>query len=351
MKKRVLIFVVSSASMSLMIVIVLFLASNKLSSQAGSFLRKFPPMPIKEKFTLDLGFNSYYVAGGTGHFAYLANYTNPLHLIVLNTITADTQHVKLNIDDIRNHKFWAIRINVDSPNFYLRDGAVPIIYKGNVNTWRAFRWPYDSSYFIDLAPLNDNSFAIKAISSRSKEYSLGKIMSDTPHIKLQPNLLVKQIDGMFCVDGMMHFDKELNYMVYVYFYRNQFIVSDTNLNLVYRGRTIDTISRAQIKVAHISSNSSRTMAAPPLTVNRHSCVSGDFLFVNSNLISGNESKKAFDNASVIDVYNLKNDKYKLSFYIHDFRKNKMKGFRVFNDKLIAILGQHLWVYNLNSEYF
>lgn len=90
-------------------------------------------------------------------------------------------------------------------------------------------------------------------------------LSDTTKVKYAPLLLQKQFDGIFDTDGSFHFNSQLNKIVYVYLYRNQYIVSSPDLTLDYRGNTIDTVSRAQIKLAKLKNNSNmQTFSKPPL---------------------------------------------------------------------------------------
>src|SRR5690606_14831418 len=137
--------------------------SGVLRDRRGSFLRLFPSHPVLEKMSYDIEYNSYYLAGGTSSHIYLGNTTSPLHMLVLSTTEADTQHVKLDIEGVMAQKFWSLRVAVDSPYFYAYDGAVPRIYKGRINDWKAKRFPYDEEFFLNLVPIGPNSFFIKSL--------------------------------------------------------------------------------------------------------------------------------------------------------------------------------------------
>jgi hypothetical protein len=315
MKKKKIITVVTLFLASVFVVVGLFLMSTDLKKDRNSFLRIFPSHPALERDTLNIRYNSYYIAGGTSHHLYLANYSAPLHLLVLNKSLQDTQHVHLNVENIMNEKFWSPRVKVDSPDFYLTDGSVPVIYKGKVNNWSAVKYSHDSTYFLDFVPFNSGSFAIKSLSNPENENILGKITGNPPRSQFTKEVLQKQIDGVFCTNGTMHFNNYSNSLIYVYYYRNQFIVMDTNMHIRFKGNTIDTTRKANIKVATVSSTNTHTMAAPPLMVNKRSSASGNLLFVNSNLLAKNEAEDAFEHGTVIDVYNLINGNYKFSFYI------------------------------------
>jgi hypothetical protein len=314
-------------------------------------VRLLPPHPIKFEKAVDVKYSSYYIAGVATNHVYLGNFAAPLHLLDLGMVAADTQHVRLTIDDPELFKFKTIKVRVDSPHFYITDGVRPALLKGQTAAWRARRYMYDSAYFTDAVPISAGSFAIRSISSATHSNILSKESKAAPHVQEAPGVLVKQVDGLFCTDGMMHFNRELNMVVYLYHYRNQFLCMDTSLNLLYAGKTIDTVSRAQIKVAAISSNHVVTLASPPLMVNKKSSASGNYLFVNSGLQAKNEDAETFNQASVIDVYALRDGVYQFSFYLYDFNDEKLQGFKVSGDKLVALFGHYVVVYSLVGKYF
>lgn len=352
MTRKLAIWVVGCFVLSMGVVVMLFALSKDMRRQPGSFLREFPPHPVMEGDTLNIKYNSYYIAGGTPHTVYLGNYTAPLHLLVVNMATLDSQHVRLNVKGIEEQKFWSARVKVDSPYYYLTDGAVPVIYKGNVYDWSAEKYLYDSIYFRDIVPINSGSFAVKSLSGSTGENILGKITAWPPYRSFTDKILQKQLDGVFCTDGMMHYTKALNRLVYLYYYRNEFMVMDTSLNLLYRGNTIDTTSKARIKTATIKSENSKTLSSPPHFVNTRSSVSGNWLFVNSNLLAKNEHIDAFNEGSVIDVYDLRTGTYRFSFYIYNYRGSKrMAEFRVFGNKMVVLYDKLMRIFTLRPKIF
>jgi len=200
--------------------------------------------------------------------------------------------------------------------------------------------------------MNANAIAITSLNKSGNQSMLGMITTDSPHYQFKPDLLVKQIDGVFCVGGTMQFDRGLNRLVYVYFYRNQYLVMDSTLCLLGKGNTIDTTTVAKIRIGNIESTNSRTMAAPPLMVNRKSAVYRDWLFVNSSLLARNEHPDALEEARVIDVYSITQRRYRFSFYVfHYDGKEKMREFSVCGNRLIALFETHLQLFDLTPQYF
>ncbi len=139
----------------------------------------------------------------------------------------------------------------------------------------------------------------------------------------------------------------MNLLIYLYYYRNEFICLDTNLNLLYKGSTIDTISKAQIKIVEIRSEKISTFAERPLIVNRKSCISRGWLFVNSGLKANNEERQSFDQLAVIDLYSLIDGTYQFSFYMPDPITKKMRDFIVVEKTLIALYDNYIAAYDLN----
>lgn len=349
--KRALGAVALCALFGMLAMIGLAVSSKALVRRPGSFLRVLPPHPAVQRGTMDIKYNSYYIAGVSKSRVYLGNYKAPLHILVINKALTDSQQYRIIIPDVERVRYWSLRVRVDSPYFFLADGTVPRIYKGLIRTWYGYRVPNDSAYFLDFRPMGPTSFAIRSMSAETGEYELGKEMWATDSVVLRPDILEKQIDGKFCVDGTMAYDKDFSRLVYTYYYRNQFIVMDSNLNVISRGRTIDTVSKAKISVATMESGRVSTMSSPPLLVNRRCRVDGKWLFVNSNLVARNESVSDFDKLSVIDVYGLDSVKYEFSFYLSHFTYAKVGDFFVCDGKLFAIFDHFISSFDLQADYF
>jgi hypothetical protein len=326
------------------LVVLLAAVSSDMRGRQGSFLRVFPPHPIAAGDVFDLGYPSYYLAGGTEHHVYLANYTSPLHLVVVRVGQRDTQHVALEIKGIENEKFWSLRVTVDSPYYYLTDGTVPVMYRGRVSDWVGERVGYDRAYFQDLVPIAPGSFFIRALDKRDRVNVLGKMGVTAAHVEMKSGLLQQQVDGIFCTDGMMHFNREHNRLLYLYRYRNEMLTLDTNLSVVGRHHTIDTTTRAAIEVRADEAGVTR-FASPMRVVNQHSSTTGNLLLVHSKLVARNEHPKVQQRAGVIDVYVVDDGAYRFSFYVHDYQgREKMKMFLASGNKLYVLYERHVQVW-------
>jgi hypothetical protein len=238
---------------------------------------------------------------------------------------------------------------VDSPYFFLSNGIMPNILFGRIESWTAKPIiKNNKSYFAEAIPISANTYALRSFSEKKKGYELGILSKvDTPYFHFKYGILEKQLDGLFCVEGKLHFDKTLGKLVYLYSYRNQYIVMDSNLNIEYRGNTIDTFSRARMKVAHIASKNQNVLASPPTRTNGKSCVSDKYLFVQSHLLSKSEDKERFLKSAVIDVYDLITGSYLQSFYINNHLNYKLSDFKVWNNQVVALFDKYMVIYDVD----
>ena len=334
---------------SSLLMIGLYINSFKTSLHSNNFNRRFLSYPIKLYKDLDIQYNSYYVAGASSSKIYLGNETAPWFILIADTALISAKHLIIN--NISKKNILSGRVSVDSPNFYLTDRIKRSILLGNIINWQVEKYICDSVSSDLTVPISNNSFAVRTFRNNTLEYALGKEITDSPFVTIAPNLLQKQADGLFSNDGMLNYDRKRTLLVYIYFYRNQYICIDTNLNLLYRGNTIDTTTKANIKVANIKSENSLTLSEPPKIVNLKSCVYDNNLFIISGLKADNESRATFNQSSVIDVYDLQKGVYKFSFYVPNFKGNKIKSFRVFNSDLITISDHYMLKYKLDTKYF
>lgn len=350
MKSKVLLIsLLITTVVGVSILLILYHISEATMKRQNPFLRSFPPHLAEYVKQADLRFNSYYFAGYDKGILYLGNYTAPLHGIAIDTTFKDKQEIRITPEK-SNFQFRSVQLRVAPPNFYLMDGTVPCVYSGKITDWKARLRLKENPYFTFAEPIDSITFAFRANSSNSGVNVLGTFKLTTPPIvTLSPKLLEKQPggDGIFDTDGTLLYNNGLSKIVYVYRYRNQFVVADKRANIVYRGNTIDTVSRAQIKIAQIDGE--RKMAAPPLSVNTATAVCNSLLFVNSTLRGKYDNLKAWQNASTVDVYDLKKNVYLFSFYIAGIEGNKLKSLLVTPTHLYALIDTQLVSYAIKGN--
>ncbi len=347
MKKQI-VLVVLNIAISALLLIVLFITSENSVHKNNSFIRRFPPHAAKRLADIDLKHQSYYFAGLDNGQIYLGNYTAPSLVTVIDTSLKSRKSINLIVTDTL-HKFKKVQLRVIPPNFYLLDGTIPIIFSGYLATQKAQPHLNKIPSFTKAVIIDSSAIIARTLNSK-REHALSKV-----HIGIEinsvtnNNLLEKQKDGFFDTDGSLHYDHATNKVVYVYYYRNQFIVTDSNLNLQQRHRTIDTNTIAKIKTEYVGSQKIRQFSAPPLMINRTSTVLKNVLFINSTLPSRIESKEMWKQANVIDVYNITDGAYLLSFYIYKIRGEQIDEIIANDTHVFALIGSKIVSYRLTAE--
>lgn len=332
------------------VVILLYWLSDQ-RQHSGDFYRVYPTHPVIPLARKAVDPLYTYFAGTVGGEVILASSRNPMQLMLLAGSTLDTSSTTLVLDHFAPLKFTAIVVEIDSPNFYVSDGSQPFVLRGFTKDWVVRTSVMKGLHFKDVIPLGNTSFAISAVNVAAHENVLAK-KTGTGEPSYNSRLLEKQLDGIFCTDGMLHYNDYLNELIYVYYYRNQYVIADTNLVLKSRNNTIDTFAHAQIKSAVLSyeTRQSYQLAAPPLAVNRRSHSYKHWLFVVSNVEALNEIEDEFKKSSVIDVYDLNSNTYAFSFYLPD-EGDKLRHVLVSDQKLYALYPGMVHAYTLNPRYF
>lgn len=332
-------------------VVILHVMSDEMTQHHNTFARLFPPHPITKTGNIDLGFNSFYLAGSQNPDVFLGNLTAPLYLKMVNLTQMDTSHILLYIDREESFRFRPnTKIQVLPPYFFMMDGTSPRIWRGRIGQWHGTRLKYDSVHFSEGTPIAPLSIVFKAMAKKTQQNELGTLDSKKPRVKIVHGILEKQLDGVFCTDGILDYNDERDQILYLYHYRNQYTILDTDLKPLYRGKTIDTNSLAKIKIDTLPDNST-TMSAPPLMVNKRSCTSKNLLFVHSALMAKNEDLSDFSKSDVIDVYNLEKNTYSFSFYIPRFKGQPIRDMQIIGNELVTLHGTHLVSYRLEPIIF
>ena len=339
------------AILSVSTVVGLFMLSEQEVHRNNAFVRRYPHHPITKKYDLPIKFNSYYISGFDGELLYLGNTTAPLHLLEVNLKTRDTHHVRI-IMEGENLAFQSLEVKISPPYFFIMDGTVPFIFRGNLGSWNADVWMKDDAYFSKAIAIDSNKLYINTISSGTKMATLGLIKKeqyDDVEVILNPEILEKQIDGIFDVDGIMTLSQMTGTLGFVYFYRNEFILMDTDLKMIKRLRTIDTVQRVQIKVANLNKNKTSKMEAPPLIINKMAFMHNDLFLINSNRLGKYENRDMLKEAAIFDVYNWKKETYEFSFYFYNIGKERVREFAIIENFMIGLIDDKLSVYEIQFK--
>lgn len=348
--KKTLLLLVSLVIFGITTVIILFAFSETKMHRNNAFQRRFVQHPLELKHSIDLKYNSYYIAGLTDSIIYLGNVTAPLTILKLDNSLNILDSLTVQLDNM-NLSYRRIQVDIKPPYFFVSDGNVPIVLKGNINSWYASTIMKDKVFFSQIIPLDTTRFVMRSIDGDSHQNIIAAYYYQDRILKKNINLLQAQKDGVFDTDGQLIYNADLQKFIYIYFYRNEYFVFDKKLHLTKRLNTIDTVSKANIEFQHVASTQQNKLNPNALIINEQASTNGSFLFIKSNRLGKYEDDKNLKRASIIDIYNFEKDFYVFSFYIYNYKKSKLSTFSVKNNLLYAMMGDYLLVYKLNPKYF
>lgn len=335
-------FITSTAAVGL-----LYLLSETERQHENPFTRKFISVGAPKAKNLD-GYG-YYFAGVYRDTIWLGNHSTPLYITELDSTLHHTSKHKIRLDRY-DFPYRSLELRVDYPNFFLFDGMVPVVYQGNIAEFKAKVVMDKNIFFTDAAVLGNSQLAIRGQKPPKGEHILGLLQTgNNPEATFHDGLLIKQQDGIFDTDGEMAYNSEKGRLIYFYYYRNEFIVTDSVLQLIYRGHTIDTITNTKLKIVTIKGSGDTKLASPPTFVNRRIATEGNLLFVHSMLRGQKESAKEWRNNTAIDVYSLMDGTYQFSFYIPHSGNDALREFAVTPKGIYTIKGKTLYSYPFGEE--
>ncbi|MCG2419747.1 hypothetical protein K8089_12000 [Aequorivita sp. F47161] len=349
--KKTLLLHATLAIIGIGIVALLFAFSEKKMHRNNAFQRRYPHHPANEVQKVDIGYNSYYFAGITEDSIYLGNNSAPLHVLAISKKTQDTLHRFIKLPNY-DFPFRAIRVKVTDSIFYVMDGNVPVIFKGSLRELKGTLLPQNHHRFILSEPLDEGYFAIRAYDTITEGNILGRMSDGNSHTThFYPNILKAYGDVFFDTDGLLLYNAQLKKIIYVYYYRNEYVTIENEFSKYHSGRTIDTISKPVLDVRTIASKNEKRLGKNPILVNIEAATFGNYLLIQSERLGKYESEKMLDGASIIDVYNLEDRTYVFSFYLYHPGLNNTIEFRLDGELLYLIVDHFLITYKLKAEYF
>ncbi len=262
----------------------------------------------RQQQSLDLVYTGYYFAGNTENSLYLSNHNHAGHVVQFSKDLRQSTPLGIQLPALEYH---TLKTTIDSPYFYVSEGSLGYMYHGRLDNPQG-RLLVENLPFRQVTPIHPRFLATLRLQQRENILA-GIRLADSPGQSLtyKPE---KQVDGIFCTDGQLHYDPTDQLLVYLFQYRNQYLVLDTNLNLQRAAHTIDTITTAKIRVEQPDPNT-YTLSAHALTVNKRSRLYRQHLYVQSGLVSDTEDPDVLKKWAIIDVYHVPSGTYRYSFYL------------------------------------
>ncbi len=336
-------FITGCFLLAISVISIVYFFVFKETLYHGGFQRNFRSDFLSDRKIANIGFNSYYIAGLTRSRIYLGNVTAPTHLLSLSHNLDNTDTIRLAFPKGSKLARPRLMIYIDSINIYGWENVTPSVLTGRMTDRSLEYYTLEPRHlFSTPVILSPATLVVKSYDSLVGRSVFSKIRLDGSAEDKKADVLETQIDGYFCTDGFLTGDSKNVRMAYIYYYRNQFVCLDSNLNLLYSSHTIDTVSTAHIKVSGLAADNSQRLSSPPMMVNRRGAMNSDWIFIQSGLKSDNEDLNQFGSSSVIDVYSAGKGKYQFSFYIPDIDGQKILYFN-FNERMLFVIIDHYLV--------
>ncbi|MBV6880459.1 tellurium resistance protein TerC [Epilithonimonas ginsengisoli] len=330
------------------VVLLLFFSSDHIIKKENNFTRRYLKYPVNLIQTKELDNPYLYFAGGDKGFLHLANKKKPLDLQLISKDLKKSELRKISIDN-KNYPFKNINVKTYRNQYYLFDGTVPIIFRGDIKTLKSKTIDIGKFYFSQLAVIDSANFILRIQSTETKELELARYNTALPtKFYVNKDILDRQTDGIFDADGLLTSDTDHSEFIYIYNYRNQFATTDQYLHKVQKFNTIDTISKAQIKTKKLKDGKNK-MTTPVLKVNNKSVAYKNVLF-NHSLVKGrHEPMRLWKESDVIDLYSIDKGEYIGSFYLYEEDRQKISDFYVTDDHLYVIRKNLLSQYRFSNS--
>ncbi|MDR6782339.1 hypothetical protein ABIE26_001173 [Pedobacter africanus] len=331
------------------------LTSITQTKSPTGFKREFVDSEIKLSNSYEFQNRAFDFLWKSGNDIWFLNYRSPLKPLKTNSALTEPKEVTLEIPN-------GFDTTVRTMNFDRLDST---IFVTNAKSDIMLSTPKHSTNYKVPSLLFD---IIKGISPtsvvvRGFNFSSGQAEAELAKIKLSklPETvkrfkIPKQSDGFYSTDGKLHYDVKSAKLFYMFFYRGEFLCLDTNLNLLYKANTIDTVRTAKVtfgpytqRMVNGKSVKSRKLLKRLENVNRSITVEGDYIYIHSYLKADNETKEMTQKNEPIDIYSIKDGKYVHSIYLPRYFGKRLRNFRVDKNKIVAIYENRVNIFDLKTN--
>jgi hypothetical protein len=340
-KKHVILLITLFISSFGIIGLLAFLSKNTTDKKNGFTRRLLPTaLQLQKQITLPITVNR--IVGAQFGKLYLQG-NNPYEVYSTNLSLDSLITLPISIPPDKKIK-TGTRLFLEGRHLYISCRNWPAIIDYDLVSQQSSTHvvPY---YYSKEARVSKDLFIVRASDRKTNDAVFVKLNMNATGVRLEDHFSTKEGNSIFSTDGILYYDAAAHLACYTYFYQNGFICMDTNLNLLVKARTIDTITKRETKIARVGH--SLTMNQPPAMVNNMGAVSDGKLYLQSMLKADNELPLDFAENTVIDAYSVTNGNYIASFYIPPYKGYKPYQFTVIDKKLYAVYGKTVVVYDLN----
>lgn len=348
--RRIVLYMIATVVCSVSVIFLLKSRGNQNKSN-NAFIRKIKNTTLKAVSFFEFSDETFRFSTKPDNNIRLNKYSDRLNLYELDYSFKKLDTVKIKFPPVFYSEAFNVYKDIFGTNVFCTNpyGDILVSDGKNEHTYRFKTFRFDW-----FQAISSNTIVVRGRYPHNKQNnrSIAKIALQDSAILRKEYPLPDLPNGLFTNDGMLLYDKENAKILYMYYYKGEFLALDTNLNLLYNSKTIDTVRRANIKVKLILDGKERTptliQTAPPKITNSFITTSKNRIYIKSKLRSDNESQSVFDKNQAIDVYNIENGDYLHSFHIPRYLGKKVTQFQIKDHTLLAIYGKYIVKYYIKE---
>lgn len=340
---RLLLIILASVG----ILFFLFKTTKMPNEQKNGFNRTWLTDSLQSLQRKPVDKDLYFINGYTGTNLYLSG-INPKAIIALNRNfkLQDTLYLDFKAPE---ELLAPNTLFVDSPWLYLHINNLKSVISGQFPNKKVTATKLQTEVFIRSAQISPNTLVVRIFNPEKQKQVFQKIDNLTGKVIKEELIIHDQNDAGFSTDGLLKYSATSGRLLYIEYFKNRFFCLDTNLNVIYQGRTIDTTFNNSVEIAtketgeksgHILPVSARKI------VNKNFFMSSKFIYVLSGLKADNESIASFSHNSLLDVYSIESGKYQGSFYVPYLSNSAPRSIIATHDTLTVLYPGHLSTFRI-----
>lgn len=229
------------------------------------------------------------------------------------------------------------RMQVDGSTITIFAGNLPAIFtKESGHGNEVVKIPIQSKHFNSAVRYAPGRYFIREYSAAEKDYVVAKVDRMGNILAHENHASYLTHDNGMSSQAHMVYSAEHHRLFLVQWMSNQIRCLDTNLNLVYGAKTIDTFTTANIKEVIKKEKDAKigTQSAPPRYTNYAVAVVGDYLYSYSKIRADNQT----DRSVTLDVFAIKDGSYRYSISLPDTENQNLIDFDIHGNRLVALVG-------------
>jgi hypothetical protein len=311
----------------------------------GGFNRKNTSIGLTLKNNVSLPSDFYSIIGFANQRIYLRGF-NTNQIISFSENTPNIDAFSYNLSNIlKKEEITDVFLNHFNKTLEVTSGNKKIIFQIDlINKKLLHTWQVDQ-YFSKSIIMQGDSMVL--------EIQKGKTLKTTLALyKLINNKAVKikesNINFNLYDDGSL---KQItdNKLLFVPYYYNKFYCFNYNLNLLFRGKTIDTV-KTPPDIIYSKTLNMLTFIQTPRLVNARFLIIKNKLLIQSLIAADNDYKDVFKENCILDIYDIKNGyKYIKSLYLPTLKSEKCQDIFISGKAIFLVFSKSLLIYEMENE--